>query len=154
MNQRRFRNAAAAIVTISIMAVAGWWVWDQLRQMGLSVGCRSDSLSTVAHHLREYAEQHEGRLPPPAETLAVAGGEHGHYLFCQEMELPYQWNLQVLGAQLDEPERRPLAWCPPGGHGRWVGVILIGEGDLHVEQMTIAELREALKRDLAGGGKP
>jgi hypothetical protein len=110
--------------------------------MGLSVNCQSDNLSTVAKHLREYAEEHNGFLPVASDLLTVAQGEHESYLWCNKAGLPYQWNLQLAGAEVAGPGERAVAWCPPGGHGRYVGVITVSGGEFHVEGVTLSHLRE------------
>jgi hypothetical protein len=144
MNRRHFYRMALGAAGVSTVGAGGWWAWDQLQRMGLDVGCRSDNLSTVSKHLGEYAERHNGILPPAAEILSVAQGEHESYLWCNQMELPYQWNLRLAGSALGSPGVRAIAWCPLGGHGRYVGAIIIRNGELHVEAITVVALREIL----------
>jgi hypothetical protein len=143
MNRRRFfRPAAVATAGVSAVGLGGWWVWDRFCKMGLTVGCQSDNLSTVAGHLREYADRHDGRFPPAAELLAVARGEHDSYLWCRRVGLPYQWDLRLAGSAVAVADGRAVAWCPPGGHGRYVGAIVVGGGELRAVGVTVAVLRQ------------
>jgi hypothetical protein len=141
MNRRRVLRSAALAAGVTGLGFGGWCAWDRFCRMGLAVACQSDNLSTVAKHLREYAERHDGRLPPAAEVLAVARGEHDSYLWCRQAGLPYQWDLRVAGSPFAAVEGRAVAWCPPGGHGRYVGAIVVGGGELQVVSMTVTELR-------------
>lgn len=148
MNRRRFlRTAAVATAGMSAIGFGGWWAWDQVCRAGLAVNCQSDNLSTVAKHLQDYAEGHDGRLPPAAELVAVARGEHESYLWCRRVGLPYQWDLRAAGLPVAALGRRAVAWCPPGGHGRYVGVVMADGGELRVVGVTVTELR----RLVAGG---
>ena len=141
MTRRRFLRTTAVGTGVAVVGAAGWRAWDQTCRMGLAVGCQSDNLSTVARHLQEYAVRHDGRLPPPAELLAVARGEHDGYLWCPQAGLPYQWDLRAAGSPIAALERRAVAWCPPGGHGRYVGAIVADGGELRVAGIAVSELR-------------
>src|SRR3954464_9085248 len=110
MDRRRFYRTALGAVGASAVGIAGWWLWDQSDRMGLSVNCQSDNLSTVAKHLREYADEHNGFLPLASELLTVARGDHEDYLWCNKTGLPYQWNLQLAGAKIAGPGARAVAW--------------------------------------------
>jgi hypothetical protein len=37
--------------------------------------------------------------------------------------------------------RRAVVWCPPGGHGRYVGSVVAVGGELRAVCLTVAELR-------------
>ena len=145
---KRLPRRRMILVTLAAcVCFVGWWMYDQSCRMEIFSNCQSDSLSTIAYHLREYAESHEGRLPPAAELLTVAKGQRDSPLWCLRGGLPYQWNLRLAGARTDGAVRRAVAWCPPGRHGRYVGVILVGDGEPRASVLTISELQELLKND-------
>jgi hypothetical protein len=142
MNRRRFLKITAASATgVAAVGAGGWWAWDEVCRMSLAVDCQSDNLSVVAKHLREYAEKHEGRFPPAADLRAVARGDYESYLSCRQVGLPYQWDLRLAGTLVVAAEGRAIAWCPPGGHGRYVGAIVVSDRELRVVGITVAELR-------------
>jgi hypothetical protein len=149
MDRRRFIRATAIGAAGTAVAVGGYWAWGAVCRAGLAAGCQSDNLSVIAKHLEQYAAAHDGRLPPVADLLAVARGPHDSYLWCPPAALPYQWDLRATGQAVAGLDGRPVVWCPPGGHGPYVGAIVATGGDLRAVGVTVAELRR-----LVGGVWP
>ena len=141
MDRRRFIRATAVGGAGTAVAVGGYWAWGAICRTELATGCLSDNLSVIARHLREYASAHDGRLPPAADLLAVARGGHDDYLWCRPGGLPYQWDLRVAGQPVAGLDGLAVAWCPPGGHGRYAGAVVASGSDLRVVGVTVAELR-------------
>lgn len=137
---RLFRFAIAVLI-VGVMCVVGYGFWDVLSRSGIDVGCRSDYLGLLSMHLSEYAAQHDDQLPPADELLSVASGGLNCNFGCNKMQLPYQWDLRLAGKRLGEIDKRALAWCPPGGHGNYVGAIVIEQGKLSARTLSINELR-------------
>jgi hypothetical protein len=134
-----------AIVFLAwVICAAGYFAyaaWDFHSKQSVRGSCHSECLSHLGMHLRHYASEHDNQLPPADQLLSVASGELGHILGCEHAKLPYQWDFRLAGKRLDEIDGRALAWCPPGGHGNYVGVIVAEEGKLRTRVLTIAELQ-------------
>ena len=141
MNRRRLLRTTAIAAGVTGIGLGGWWMWDELCWMGLAFNCQSDNLSTVAKHLRQFADVHQGRLPRASELLAVGRGAHDSYLWCRRVGLPYQWDLRVAGSRVASLDKRAVVWCPPGGHGRYVGAVVVTGGEVQVAGLTVSELR-------------
>ncbi|MGL6073564.1 MAG: hypothetical protein ACRC8S_05310 [Fimbriiglobus sp.] len=140
MNRRR-AICVGCVATAGVVAAGGWWAWDLACQIGVSGTCVSDTLSVVAQNLRGHVEKH-GRLPEAAELLAVGAGGRKEWLFCRRARLPFQWDLRVAGMPVSGVGRRAILWCPPGGHGRYVGAVILDMGEVKAVTLQIAELRK------------
>ena len=104
-------------------------------------GCVSDALSPLAQALQIYSEKHGGHFCEPARVAEMLyAPEDTNYLYCMSSKQPFIWNPDLSHIPLASATKRPLAWCPPGAHGRYLGVMTVFQGKIDCDLTTVDEL--------------
>jgi hypothetical protein len=132
-------------VLLALAGVVSWSVLDTrelLRRRPVLDGCVSDALSALAQDLQIYAEKHDGHFCEPGRVSDMLyQPDHTNFLYCLPSKDPFKWNPDLSRIQLGSSAKRFLAWCPPGAHGRYVGVLTVLQGKVDSEVITVDELR-------------
>jgi hypothetical protein len=104
-------------------------------------GCVSDALSPLAQAVEIYGQKHRGHFCEPARVAEMLyRPEDTNYLYCMSSKQPFIWNPDLSRIPLDSATKRVLAWCPPGAHGRYVGVIRVLQGKVECDLTTVGGL--------------
>lgn len=101
----------------------------------------SDALSPLAQDIEIYGQKHGGHFCEPARVAEMLyRPEDTNYLYCMSSKQPFIWNPDLSRIPLDSATKRVLAWCPPGAHGLYVGVITVLQRKVECDLTTVGEL--------------
>lgn len=133
------------LIAIPLCYRAYSWYRDWNDEMGLFANCASDRLIMLAPTAEAAAKENGGRFPDSATIIArLRQEERAWYTTCTGANAPFVWNPRLQELTLTMPERVPIAWCPPGSHGRHVGVILLHDGHVDHAMTTQEGLNQVL----------
>lgn len=135
----------ALLVMLIPLGIAGglWFKLDKLaeKQSALT-GCYSDTFGGLKQRLEKHAAENQGNLPKLEELAAgLDAKERDWYLTCHGNKQPLRWNPQLATIKLASSEKRLIAWCPEGAHGKYSGVIRLSGGAIELGLVQAEELR-------------
>ena len=136
-----FAVALITLAALTRLAILEFREWQDRSQV--VTGCSSDALSPIGLDFQIYAEKHSGHFCDPSRVTEMLYQEdHTNFLYCLKSKQQFIWNPKLAQIPLDSPTKRMLAWCPPGSHGRYVGVITVLQRRVTSELMTVEELHK------------
>ena len=134
------------LATLYSLGMLGWF-WFKLdklaeKQSALT-GCYSDTFGGLKQRLEKHAAENQGNLPKLEELKAALDDkERDWYLTCHGNKQPLRWNPQLATIKLASSEKRLIAWCPEGAHGKYSGVIQLNGGAIELGLVKAEELRK------------
>jgi hypothetical protein len=148
----------ALLIPLGLVALLWFQLSKVAERQSAMTSCYSDTFGGLKQHLEKYAANHQGNLPKVEELAAALDAkERDWYLTCHGKKQPLCWNSQLATIKLASSEKRLIAWCPEGAHGKYSGVILVNGGAIELGLVKAEELRELEQAEaklLSVGAKP
>lgn len=131
----------AGLIVVSAIA---YFAFQEYQRQRLFANCYSDKLYPLAELLEQFNRDH-GQFPDRETFFSSRFEEPGSSLGkCTGSNQPFVWNPRISEIRAESMRKVPLVWCPPGSHGKYVGVVVLAGGKVEAEIMTTAELDESL----------
>ena len=129
---------------LGVFAAIAHLSYQQYHRQQLFANCYSDKLHPIAGRLEQFSRDHK-RFPGRTAFFSSLSEESSDWLgTCSGSNQPFVWNPGISEIPVGSTRKELLLWCPPGSHGRHVGVVVLSGGAIKPEIMTRTGLNELL----------
>ena len=137
------------IAGLGVFAAIAYFAYQFYERTGLFLNCYSDKLHPIAARLEQFSRDHQ-RITDRTAFFSSFSEKSSDWLgTCSGSNQPFVWNPEISEIPATSAGEVPLLWCPPGSHGRYVGVVVLSGGAIKPEIMTRTEFKDLLAS--AGG---
>ncbi len=143
---RRRVVVVSLVLLVPVVALGGYAAYGRWRDFsdrhGLFVNCYSDRLNHIGFALEDAASERGGMLADKGNVVAKLDPQESRtfYTTCSGSGQPFEWSDAVDQLDVRTAGRTALVWCPPGSHGKHVGVVVVEKGKVETLMLTLPEL--------------